>query len=89
MILDTHLVDEMNKKHAHELLRNVAESLLKKGFQVEAYAMVGEAKECIVKKVDQLKPKLLVMGSRGILTQHYFLQHRIGSHQESSFGQLL
>ncbi|KAI8611398.1 hypothetical protein BC830DRAFT_1141278 [Chytriomyces sp. MP71] len=59
-------MERENRENSHNLLRKYGEQVLSRDVCVRAIALRGEPKEEILKKVDEIKPDMLVTGCRGL-----------------------
>ncbi|KAJ3199876.1 hypothetical protein HK099_002970, partial [Clydaea vesicula] len=60
------LSEERSKKDAEELIKGYSSILSERNIMFKGYVVVGDAREMIVKKVEEFKGDILVMGSRGV-----------------------
>lgn len=59
-------VHNQQSETAHALLRDAAKLFIEKGTDVKAIALSGDIKQRLLEKIEQVKPDLIVIGSRGL-----------------------
>jgi nucleotide-binding universal stress UspA family protein len=62
----TSQVEEYNRAQSHSVLKRAAAYLKPLKFTVKAISLRGDAREELVRKVDELHIDLLIIGSRGL-----------------------
>jgi nucleotide-binding universal stress UspA family protein len=73
-------IEQNNRLHSIELLKTTAGMLNKKGIQVRAFALEGETRRELQKKINELKPDFVVMGSRGLGAIRRFMLGSVTDH---------
>jgi nucleotide-binding universal stress UspA family protein len=59
-------LEEYNRAHSHNILKKAAAYLKPLNFTVKAISLRGDAREELVRKVDELHVDMLIIGSRGL-----------------------
>ncbi|CAG8464361.1 3713_t:CDS:2 [Paraglomus brasilianum] len=59
-------LEDQYRSNSHSLLKDFAGKLKTQGFECKAIAMRGDARDELVRKVDELNAEALVIGSRGL-----------------------
>uniref|UniRef100_A0A1D1XNI4 Universal stress protein A-like protein n=1 Tax=Anthurium amnicola TaxID=1678845 RepID=A0A1D1XNI4_9ARAE len=59
-------LEDQYRSNSHSLLKDFAGKLKTQGFECKAIAMRGDARDELVRKVDEVKADALVIGSRGL-----------------------
>ncbi|KAI8844490.1 hypothetical protein BJ741DRAFT_211706 [Chytriomyces cf. hyalinus JEL632] len=59
-------LEQANREASHDLLKGYGEHVLKKSAAVRAIALRGDPRKEILAKVEELRPDMLVTGSRGL-----------------------
>ncbi|KAI9142803.1 hypothetical protein BKA69DRAFT_1027172, partial [Paraphysoderma sedebokerense] len=59
-------IEAKNREKSHELLHLFGRQLKKEGISVKAIALRGDPRTEIMRKLNELKPDMLILGSRGL-----------------------
>ncbi|KAJ3247385.1 hypothetical protein HDU78_004359 [Chytriomyces hyalinus] len=59
-------LEQANREASHNLLKTYGENVLKKSTALRAIALRGDPRKEILAKVEELRPDMLVTGSRGL-----------------------
>ncbi|KAI8914608.1 hypothetical protein EDD86DRAFT_199695 [Gorgonomyces haynaldii] len=62
----TQTLEETNKAASHKLLLDAANAVQAQNVHVRAIALQGDARDELVYKIEQIKPLMVVVGSRGL-----------------------
>lgn len=59
-------LENQEKLKSHDLLRKLAGNVKDAGFSVRAVALIGDPREEIIRKTEELEADVLIVGSRGL-----------------------